>query len=433
MSSPAESNEDDATVDTGSTRQPPPNTGRWAAFSHRNFTIFWLSLIVTNTGTWMAAVAEGWLITDLEPERKPFFLGLIAIAFAVPMMTLPPFGGIVADRLPKITGLRITQIAFLAVNGSVAVLALTDHINVPILVIASFLSAVVLAFDSPIRHSMVPDLVPRGQLTSAISINAVAFSGAGLIGPAIAGLLIPLISPAGVFVVNTISSFSVLIALRLLKDIPDTSVSRTDREREDPRDALKRAFKYMRNSPILFGLFLLALVAGLFGRSYGPLLPVVSRDIYGVGSTANGMLISAGGLGAMIGGLGLSAIASDLSRRGRLAVILLVTQGLMLILLAVTDTYAVGLVSLLLMGGLGAAGVALITTLVQEHVPAQYRGRVMGFFIMTIISFPSAGSFFLGVLADQTTIQWSFGITAVIVIAGCAYVASRNPAILAAE
>ncbi|MDQ2684189.1 MAG: MFS transporter, partial [Chloroflexota bacterium] len=103
--------------------------GRWAAFSHRNFTIFWLSLIVTNTGTWMASVAEGWLITDLEPERKAFYLGLIAIAFAVPMLILPPFGGVIADRLPKLTGLRLTQVGFLLVNSTVAILALTDRIS----------------------------------------------------------------------------------------------------------------------------------------------------------------------------------------------------------------------------------------------------------------------------------------------------------------
>jgi len=424
----AEAREEDALIDAA---RSGPGSGRFAVFANRNFTIFWLSLIVTNTGTWMAGVAEGWLITDLEPERKSFYLGLIAIAFAIPMLVLPPFGGIVADRLPKVTALRLTQVGFLVVNSTVAFLALSGRVNVHILIAASFLGAVVLAFDSPIRHSMVPDLVPRSQLTSAVSINAVAFSGAGLVGPAIGGLLIPLVTPGGVFLINAISSISVIVALQLMKDLPETSRTRVAQEREDPRTALKRAFQHMRTSPLLWGLFLMALVAGFFGRSYTPMLPVMSRDVYGVGAAANGILISAGGLGAMIGGLGLSAFSADLSRRGRLAAMMVIGQGMTLFLLAISDSYLVGLATLAIAGALGAAAVALITTLVQEHVPVQFRGRVMGFFLLTMISFPSAGSFLMGLIADQTTIQWGLAAYALIVMAGVAYVLSRNPVIAA--
>jgi len=268
-------------------------------------------------------------------------------------------------------------------------------------------------------------------LTSAVSINAVAFSGAGLVGPAIGGLLIPLVTPGGVFLINAISSISVIVALQLMKDLPETSRTRVAQEREDPRTALKRAFQHMRTSPLLWGLFLMALVAGFFGRSYTPMLPVMSRDVYGVGAAANGILISAGGLGAMIGGLGLSAFSADLSRRGRLAAMMVIGQGMTLFLLAISDSYLVGLATLAIAGALGAAAVALITTLVQEHVPVQFRGRVMGFFLLTMISFPSAGSFLMGLIADQTTIQWGLAAYALIVMAGVAYVLSRNPVIAA--
>jgi MFS family permease len=412
---------------------PSHASGRFAAFSHRNFTIFWLSLVITNTGTWMAATAEGWLITDLEPERKSFYVGLIAIAFAVPMMILPPFGGVLADRLPRVTALRLTQVAFVLVNSTVAILALTGRISVTALVIASFIGAAVLAFDSPVRHSMVPELVPRAQLTSAVSINAVAFSGAGLLGPALAGLLIPLIKPGGVFLVNAISSVSVLVALRLLRDLPASSLSRQDQVRSNPRHALVRAYRHMRDSPLLLGLFLVATVAGLFGRSYGPMLPVMSRDVYHVGSTANGVLISAAGLGAMAGGLGLSMVSADLTHRGRLTASLIVIQGVLLAVMAVVDSYAVGLLTLAAVGALGSAAVALITTLVQEHVPQEFRGRVIGFFLLTFISFPSAGAFIMGVIGDATSIQWALGLFAVIVVAGTIVMTIRNPVLLATD
>lgn len=430
MSSIAEAREDEAITDAA---QAGTGGNRFAVFSNRNFTIFWISLVATNTGTWMAAVAEGWLITDLEPERKSFYIGLIAIAFAIPMMILPPIGGIVADRLPKVTALRLTQVGFLIVNWTIAILALTGNITVHLLVAGAFLGSVVLAFDSPIRHSMVPDLVPRSQLTSAVSINAVAFSGAGLVGPAIGGVLIPVVGTGGVFLINAISSISVVIALQLLRDLPETSRSRPTHRQEDPRVALQLAYHHMRSSPLLFGLFLMALVAGFFGRSYTQMLPVMSRDVYSVGSTANGVLISAGGLGAMIGGLGLSAFSTDLSRRGRLSAMMVIAQGGLLVLLAASDNYLVGLATLALMGALGAAAVALITTLVQEHVPVQFRGRVMGFFLLTMISFPSAGSFVLGLIADKSTIQWALGLYAVIVMSGTLLVIMRNSTLAAAE
>jgi MFS family permease len=428
MSGVAEANEE-AEVAAVATLPPPP-TSRWAVFSHRNFAIFWLSMIVTNVGTWMAGVAEGWLITDLEPERKSFYLGLISIAFAVPMLVLPPFGGVVADRLPRLTGIRLTQIAFMVVNSSVAAIALAGKINVPVLVVAAFLSAVILAFDSPMRHSIIPDLVPREELTSAISINAVAFSGAALIGPAIAGLLIPVIGTSGVFVVNAFSSVSVLLALRWLSGLPEAT---RERKPENAGVALGNAVRHLRGSPILFGLFLLALVAGFFGRSYVQQMPVMSRDVYEVGSTANGILISAGGLGAMIGGLGLSAVAGDVRRRGRAIGALVLCQAVLLATLAVTDAYPAGLVLLLVMGICGSAAVALIMTLVQEHVAPQFRGRVVGFFLLTMISFPSAGSFLLGVIADQTTIQWALAAFALIVVAAAAAVLISNPAVAAAD
>jgi MFS family permease len=407
----------------------PRSPLRFDAFSSRNFTIFWLSLIATNTGTWMASVAEGWLITDLEPEHKSLYVGILAMAFAIPMLILPPFGGILADRLPKLTGIKLTQAGFLILNGTVAVIALSGHITVHILIAAAFLGAVVLAFDSPIRHSMVPDLVPREHMTSAVSLNSVAFSGAGLVGPAIGGLLIPVIGAGGVFLINTISSLSVIIALKLMHDLPESARIRSDSRADDPRSALKRAITYIRSTPLVAALYLTALVAGFFGRSYGPMLPVLSRVIYKVGSSANGILISAGGLGAMTGGLLLSAISSRLARRGRWIIALVALQGLLIGSLALHHIYLLGVVTLLAMGAIGGSAVALITAIVQEQVAPELRGRVMGFFLLTFISFPSAGSFLLGLIGDQSSLQWALGIFASVILLLIVIISVRAPAL----
>jgi MFS family permease len=163
------------------------------------------------------------------------------------------------------------------------------------------------------------------------------------------------------------------------------------------------------------------------------MLPVLSRDVYHVGSTANGILISAAGLGAMAGGLGLSAFSADLTRRGRLTMTLIALQGALLAVMALFDSYAVGVITLAIIGALGSAAVALITTLVQEHVPQEYRGRVIGFFLLTFISFPSAGAFLMGIVGDATSIQWALGLFAIIVILGAVVMTMRNPVLHGTE
>jgi MFS family permease len=101
--------------------------------------------------------------------------------------------------------------------------------------------------------------------------------------------------------------------------------------------------------------------------------------------------------------------------------------------LAANDAYPAGLVLMLVMGICGSAAVALIMTLVQEHVAPQFRGRVVGFFLLTMISFPSAGSFVLGLIADRTTIQWAFATFALVVLAVGGAVLIGNPAVAAAD
>src|SRR3954469_10370533 len=136
-----------------------PGVLRFVARQSRNFKFLWLGLLISNAGTWMESTGQGWLITDLEPARKAFWLGIIAASFAVPMLFLTPIGGAVADRVPKLKLLWTVQISYLLFSGVLAFLTLTDVVNVWYLIVYSFINGVVLAFDSPGRHAILPDLV----------------------------------------------------------------------------------------------------------------------------------------------------------------------------------------------------------------------------------------------------------------------------------
>src|SRR4051812_5483245 len=204
---------------SAATTAPAP-TARFAALQSRNFRILWFGLLASNAGTWMGSTAEGWLVTDLEPDRAAFWLGAISLAFAIPMLLLPPVGGAIADRFPRLRLLWIVQTAYLLMSIALAIIVLSGNASVWLLIAYAFGNGVVLAFDSPVRHSLLPDMLTREQLTSGVSLNSVAFTGASLVGPAIAGALIPLVGVGGVFAVNAVSCFATLAALAMFCDLP---------------------------------------------------------------------------------------------------------------------------------------------------------------------------------------------------------------------
>ena len=152
-----------------------------------------------------------------------FWLGLISMAFAIPMIVLTPFGGAIADRFPRIRLLWIVQILYITASAILSIIVITGVVQVWMLVVYSFINGVVLAVDSPTRHALLPDIVTREQLPAAVSLNSVAFTGAGLMGPALGGALIPLIGVGGVLSFNAISCIAILVALKKLRDVPDHS------------------------------------------------------------------------------------------------------------------------------------------------------------------------------------------------------------------
>ncbi|HEY7031799.1 MAG TPA: MFS transporter [Thermomicrobiales bacterium] len=396
---------------------------RFAALQSRNFRLLWIGLLTSNAGTWMESTGMGWLVTDLEPARKPFWLGMIAAAFAVPMLLIPPFGGAVADRVPRLRMLWAVQITYLVASAVLATLTLAGAITVWHLLAYSFVNGLVLAFDSPVRHALLPDLVTREQLTSAVSLNSVSFTGAALVGPAIAGALIPLIGVGGVFVVNTISCLATLLALSRMRGVPQHS--RQSGVRDGALAAIGRGIAHVRRDPLLRGLLTISLVSGLLGRSYGPMLAVFARDEFRVGSTAYGFLLAAGGLGTLAGAFALAS-HRDVRHRGRWLMVATACQAGLLFLFATCPWYGIALVLLVLVGAATAVAGALTATLIQLTAPNELRGRIMSLYILTLIGVPSAGALLAGTVGEAIGVREAIAFGAVIVVALAGLVFARN-------
>jgi MFS family permease len=372
-------------------------SSRFTALSYRNFTLIWSGLIVSNMGTWMQNVANGWLILQLT--NSPLWLGMLGLSFAVPMIILPPFAGAVVDRVHRIRLIYVTQTTPMLVAFVLATLTWLRLINVWHILIASFIGSAALAFDNPARQALVPDLVAPKDLLNALSLNAATYNGAALIGPALAGVLIAPFGAGTLFFINGVSFLAVIFALMAMRDVRTHSGGKQVRLHESFWSGLKYAW----NNRLIMALLALSAISSLFGRSYQTLLPAFS-DIWKAGAQGYGFLLASAGGGALVGAFGLASI-KNVSRHGAVMLVNGLLFCIALIGFALSPSFWLGLILLFIVGVTSTVFITVIATFIQVMTPNEMRGRVMSYYTVTLIGLPS-----LGALGSGAVAEWLGGI-----------------------
>ena len=367
---------------------------RFAALQHRNFTLIWGGSIVSNVGTWMQNVAQGWLVLQLT--NSPFWLGMLGLSFAVPMIVFPLIGGAVSDRVDRIKLLTITQSGQLLSALALAILTWTGHINIWYILAASFINSTMLAFDNPTRQALIPSLVPSRDLLNALSLNAATYNGAALFGPALAGILLVPLGAGSLFFLNAVSYLAVIFALFAMRDVDRHG---TGGRQSTLADAVLSGLKYTWSNHLILGLLGLSALAAVFGRSYQSLMPIFARDIWKGGEPGYGFLLSAAGGGAMLGALGLASIRT-LKHHGAVMISSGLVFSVSVILFALSPNLGLGIL-LMFIGGLSSTVFGtMIATFMQVIAPNHMRGRVMSLYTITLIGLPSLGALASGSLAE---------------------------------
>ena len=365
---------------------------RLGVLRHRNFALLWVGLVISNTGTWMQIMAQGWLVYELTDS--PLMLGTVGAARAVPMIVLPFFGGVIADRMDRIRVLWITQIAAALLGLALAILTASGQIEVWQIIVLAFLASIVLAFDQPARQALLPALVPREDLRKAIALHAVVFTGGAFLGPAVAGLLAPSIGIAGVFFVNTASYLTVLLALALM------NVARyAPPRRQGVWHSTLEGLRFVARHELVVVVVVVSAAASLFARSYQQLAPVFARDVLLADITGLGWLMSAPGVGALAGAFVVAA-APRLPRNGVLAASSLMGYLAALAVFALSTSFALSLAALAVAGLLNTAFSASVRTMLQLATPEEFHGRVMSLNTITFIGFTPLGALLLGSIAE---------------------------------
>ncbi len=380
---------------------------RFSALKHRDFALLWSGLLVSNTGTWMQTVAQGWLVITLT--NSPGWLGAVSIARALPYLVVPPMGGVLADRIDRIALLKVTQTLSLIIAAVLAVLTLAHVITVWEVMILGFLSAAANSVDQPTRNALLPDLVPEADLMNAISLNSITFQGAALVGPAIAGVLVAVIGFGGVFLLNAFSFLAVLWALYLMR-----AVSQHQRRDTSLRQELGAGVSFVARTPLVLSLLFLTSVFSIFGRSYTVLMPAFAKEVLHLNASGLGIMYSAPGLGTLIGGFVLAS-AGDIRRKGTLLL-----GGALAVagLLAGFAVIPALLPALVLLAGIGAMTTiysATSTTLLQISAPGPMRGRVMSYNTVALLGLAPLGGGISGFLAEVVGVRASLLLGAVIV------------------
>src|SRR5687768_6325737 len=293
-------------------------SGMFRALSHRNFRLFWIGAFLSNVGTWMQAVAQGWLVLTLT--NSPFWLGLDAFVATAPGLIFTLLGGVFADLIDRRRLLLFTQVAAGIAAFGLAILVATNVVNRWMVLGFSFVTGCCMALASPSFLAMTYDLVGREDLANAIAMNSTQFQLSRVVGPALAGVAFRVFGLAGCFFANAVSFIAVVASLWMVRPQPFQRAStHAVRDRKAFWHDLTEGFRYVRNRPRVSALLLLSGVNSLFGAPYFTLVPIYARDIFHLGETGLALMMGTAGAGASAGAL-LVAYLGDFRRKGWLVV-----------------------------------------------------------------------------------------------------------------
>lgn len=377
------------------TRAPAARAGTFAALRYANYRLYFTGQIVSVSGSWMQTVAQGWLVFHLT--QSELWLGIVAAAAGLPSIVISPFAGVLIDRVSRRAILTATQIALMLLAAIMTALTLSSAVQVWHVVALAALAGIANAVDAPARQAFVRDMVGRENISSGVTLNSMMFNSARIIGPTVAGITLATVGAGWCFLINTVSFMAAIVALRMmrLEGEPAPSVKGID-----PLTALRDGVHYSRSHLTIGPLLLLSLVTCLFTVNIVSVLPAFAAVTLRSPIDGYSTLSMAQGVGAVLGALGLAFFGRTF---GRGYVISAMVALLTISAVGLAASTAV-LPAALFMVGLGFSVVMFfvnINTLIQDHVPDEYRGRVLSLYTLMFMGLAPIGSLALGALANQ--------------------------------
>lgn len=373
----------------------------FSSFKNRNFRLFFMGQSVSLMGTWMQKTAVSWVIYSLTHSK--FMLGVSVFATLFPTALVSLYGGIVADRYNRYKVLLSTQIISLlqALLLTLAIVFFKQY-AVWIIIALSAVLGVINGFDMPARQSLIRDLIiDKANLPNALALNSSMVNLAKLIGPAIAGVVLEKFSDVACFGLNAVSFIPVILSLLMMK-LPKPEIK--PRADKNIVKEFVEAFNYIKRTPEVNSVIIFVGVMSLLALPFTTLTPVFAKDIFHGTASTLGIIDGIIGFGAMIGALFLASLkqGTDLSK---VLAINTMIFGVGLSLFSQTLILPLALL-FIAVGAFGMMSIrTLSNTIVQIHVPNEFRGRVISIYLMALTTMMPIGSLLIGAVSHYIGVQ----------------------------
>ena len=313
-----------------------------APLRHRNFALLWTGAFVSNIGTWMETVAVGILI--FQDTGKAGWSALVAAAAFVPIGVFGPFGGALADRLPRRRLLLTTTTLQTIFAGLLTLLAATGSPSPAVVLVIVFLAGCAQSVGFPAFQSLLPDLVPEEDIVGAVALSSAQWNLGRIVGPALAGIVISIGGFEWAFAINTASFFAVIVAVLVIRLPPPV-----EHDGQSILDSIRQGLRYTRRDPGLRVVVAYMTLNTFLAAPFIGLLPVMAIKVLDAGSAGTAALVTAQGIGAVAMALSLASLAARYTPR---RVLLGVLWGLppALILYAFMPTIALATMAVAVVG-----------------------------------------------------------------------------------
>ena len=378
----------------------------------KNYRMFFAGQVVSWTGTWVQWVAQGWLVLRLT--QSGFGLGLVTAIQWLPILLLGAWAGVVADRLDRRKLLIFTNVSTGILSLLLGLLTVAGVVTMWMVIAVALLLGVVTALDNPARQSFTMEMVGRGRLTNAVSLNTATFTTARVLGPAVAGVTISTVGIGPCFLLNAISVAPVTLAL--------LTMDRSELQPSEPvarsRGQVREGLRYVRSVPVLRTLLAMMAVIGTLQYNFAVLLPVLAKETFAGDAGTLGLIGAAVGIGMFAGSMANAAIGRS-DRR------VLLGAGFALGTFTILAAGAPSLwVAVVLLVPLGAASMAFLATMnatLQLTTSDAMRGRVMAIYFVLFLGSTPIGAPIVGWLSEQFDPRVAFAFGGVATLAACTY------------
>ena len=365
------------------------------AFRSTNYTLYFIGRAVSQFGTWMQRTAVVWVVYSIT--HSAFLLGLTVFAETFPSFLFSVFGGVAADRYDRYKVIKITQIASMIQAVMLALLVITGHTIIWVIIVLSIILGIINAFDVPARQALVNEVVAdKADLPNALALTTATANLAQLLGPALSGIVLNAFGAGICFLINAASFGGVMLSLAFMK-LPAHIAKKTDKK---IMHEFAEGFVYLKQTPEIGLMVLMLALISLLVLPYNTVIPIFAKVVFKGNASTFGFINSCVGVGAVTGTIFLASQKAGAHLKKILFFTTIIT-GIGLIGFSQIGNFPVAMV-FVAMAGFGAItqfNVSNIT--VQSESATHMRGRAISILLMAIFGMMPLGSLLVGAVSQH--------------------------------